>query len=85
LERSNAGRGHSSGQARSVAPSLGIYSFPRLFPTLDQNYQNLRPMAGVNNNIHEQMAENSLQPEYAPSHQDGQFALVTGEDQVSMD
>ncbi|MCI80328.1 hypothetical protein A2U01_0101599, partial [Trifolium medium] len=31
------------------------------------------------------MAENSLQLEYGPSHQDGQFALVTGEDQVSMD
>ncbi|MCI90997.1 hypothetical protein A2U01_0112291, partial [Trifolium medium] len=28
-------------------------------------------MTGVNNNIHEQMAENSLQPEYGPTHQDG--------------
>ncbi|MCI52052.1 hypothetical protein A2U01_0073296, partial [Trifolium medium] len=42
-------------------------------------------MAGVNSNSHEQMAENSLQPEYGSGHQDGQFALVTGEDQVSMD
>ncbi|MCI82873.1 hypothetical protein A2U01_0104147, partial [Trifolium medium] len=42
-------------------------------------------MAGVNNNTHEQMAENSLQPEDGPNHQDGKYALVTGEDQVSMD
>ncbi|MCI91606.1 hypothetical protein A2U01_0112900, partial [Trifolium medium] len=32
-------------------------------------------MAGDNSNIPEQMAENSLQPEYASNHQDGQFAL----------
>ncbi|MCI62417.1 hypothetical protein A2U01_0083674, partial [Trifolium medium] len=38
-------------------------------------------MAGVNSNIHEQMAENSLQPDHGPDHQDGQFALVTGDDQ----
>ncbi|MCI92173.1 hypothetical protein A2U01_0113469, partial [Trifolium medium] len=43
-------------------------------------------MAGVNNNINEQMAENSLAPKYGPTHQnDGQFALVTGEEQESMD
>ncbi|MCI46340.1 hypothetical protein A2U01_0067580, partial [Trifolium medium] len=38
-------------------------------------------MTGVNSNSHEQMAENSLQPKYGPGYQDGQFALVTGEDQ----
>ncbi|MCI24555.1 hypothetical protein A2U01_0045739, partial [Trifolium medium] len=42
-------------------------------------------MAGVNNNIPEQMSENSLPLEYGPAHQDGQFTLVTGEEQVSMD
>ncbi|MCI88205.1 hypothetical protein A2U01_0109491, partial [Trifolium medium] len=43
-------------------------------------------MAGVNNNIPEHMAENSLPPEYGPTlNQDGQFALVTGEEQESMD
>ncbi|MCI67104.1 hypothetical protein A2U01_0088362, partial [Trifolium medium] len=42
-------------------------------------------MAGVSSNSHEQMAENNLQPEYGPGYQDGQFTLVTGEDQVSMD
>ncbi|MCI66578.1 hypothetical protein A2U01_0087836, partial [Trifolium medium] len=42
-------------------------------------------MAGVNSNVHEQMAENSLQPEHGSDHQDRQFALVTGDDQVSMD
>ncbi|MCI70158.1 hypothetical protein A2U01_0091421, partial [Trifolium medium] len=42
-------------------------------------------MTGVNNNIQEQMAENNLQPEYEPTHQDGQFALVTGDEQESMD
>ncbi|MCI97237.1 hypothetical protein A2U01_0118538, partial [Trifolium medium] len=32
------------------------------------------------------MTENSLAPEYGPTHQhDGQFALVTGEEQESMD
>ncbi|MCI43151.1 hypothetical protein A2U01_0064388, partial [Trifolium medium] len=41
-------------------------------------------MTGVKNNIPEQMAENSLPPEYGPAHQDGQFALVTGEEQKSM-
>ncbi|MCI97214.1 hypothetical protein A2U01_0118515, partial [Trifolium medium] len=39
-------------------------------------------MAGVNNNVHEKMAENSLAPEYGPNQNDGQFALVTGDDQV---
>ncbi|MCI54925.1 hypothetical protein A2U01_0076175, partial [Trifolium medium] len=44
-------------------------------------------MAGVNNNnIHEQMAENSFAPEHGPTHQDDrQFALVTGDEQVNMD
>ncbi|MCI29727.1 hypothetical protein A2U01_0050936, partial [Trifolium medium] len=42
-------------------------------------------MADVNNNVHEQMAENNLAPEYVPNQNDGQFALVTGDDQVSMD
>ncbi|MCI49611.1 hypothetical protein A2U01_0070855, partial [Trifolium medium] len=43
-------------------------------------------MAGVNNNIPEHMAENSLPPEYGPSlQQDGQFALVAEEEQESMD
>ncbi|MCI94356.1 hypothetical protein A2U01_0115654, partial [Trifolium medium] len=42
-------------------------------------------MASVNNNIPEHMAENSLPPEYGPTHQDGQFALVTEEEQESMD
>ncbi|MCI90822.1 hypothetical protein A2U01_0112116, partial [Trifolium medium] len=51
------------------------------------NNRKTRPMAGVNNNnIHEQMAKNSLAPEYGPTHQDdGQFALVTGDKQVIMD
>ncbi|MCI60460.1 hypothetical protein A2U01_0081716, partial [Trifolium medium] len=37
-EQSNAGRGHSSDQVRSVAPSVGKHKFPRLFPALDQNF-----------------------------------------------
>ncbi|MCI83869.1 hypothetical protein A2U01_0105145, partial [Trifolium medium] len=38
-------------------------------------------MTGVNDNTNEQMAENSLVAEYGPPHpQDGQFALVTGEE-----
>ncbi|MCI49907.1 hypothetical protein A2U01_0071151, partial [Trifolium medium] len=28
LKRNNTGRGRSSDQVRSVAPSVGIYSFP---------------------------------------------------------
>ncbi|MCI80669.1 hypothetical protein A2U01_0101940, partial [Trifolium medium] len=42
-------------------------------------------MAGVKNNIPKHMAENIPPPEYGPTHQDGQFALVTGEEQESMD
>ncbi|MCI68650.1 hypothetical protein A2U01_0089911, partial [Trifolium medium] len=43
-------------------------------------------MAGVNNNTNEQMTENSLAAEYRPTYQqDGQFSLVTGEEQESMD
>ncbi|MCI49241.1 hypothetical protein A2U01_0070485, partial [Trifolium medium] len=42
-------------------------------------------MADVNSNIHEQMAENNLAPEYGLAHQDGQFTLVTGEEHESMD